>query len=188
MGQENLRPGLAPPLFGIGGYKNSGKTTLIAALIGELVSRGWRVGTIKHAHHDFDVDHPGKDSYLHRAAGASEVVLVSDRRVAHLRELKGADPPDLQALARGMGSVDLVLVEGWKSGTHPRLELRRVAVPAPPLAGHFPGVLLIVSEAVLEGEPVPVLDRANVPAIADFLLKALSLPPRRKIGPGQSSG
>ena len=145
-------PGESPPIFGIAGYKNSGKTPLIVELLRDLVARGWRVGTIKHAHDAFDIDHPGKDSYLHRAAGATEVIVASASRLAHIRELNDLSQPGLDELAGRMTGVDLVLVEGWKSGTHPRLELRRVATPAPAIAGTVPGILAIVSDAPLPEE------------------------------------
>jgi molybdopterin-guanine dinucleotide biosynthesis protein MobB len=141
----------------------------------DLVARGWRVGTVKHAHHEFDIDHPGKDSYLHRAAGAAEVVVASARRVAHIRELADADEPSLEQLVQQMQNVDLVIVEGWKSGTHPRLELRRAATPAAAIAGSSPGVLAIVSDTPLINELLPVLPRDNVPAIADFILATVGL-------------
>lgn len=186
LGQEGLnqrhdpsrkrRPPGPPLLFGIAGYKNSGKTTLIVDLIRNLVARGWRVGTIKHAHHDFDIDYPGKDSFLHRAAGATEVIVSSARRVAHIRELVDSDEPALDDLVQQMRDIDLVLVEGWKSGSHPRLELRRAAAPAAAVAGTAPGVLAIVSDAPLADEKLPVLLRENVPAIADFILASVGLP------------
>lgn len=174
---------LAVPTFGIAGYKNAGKTTLVVDLVRELKGRGWRVGTLKHAHHDFDIDQPGKDSYEHRAAGACEVIVASDRRVAHIRELdSAADEPGLAALVARMSHVDLVLVEGWKSGTHPRLELRREAAPAPRIANGAPGVVAIVSDVPLAGETLPVLRRSDVPAIADFILRTLALPEHRPAG------
>jgi molybdopterin-guanine dinucleotide biosynthesis protein MobB len=178
-GEDLINPPLLAPAFGIAGYKNSGKTTLIVELLRELKGRGWRVGTIKHAHHAFDIDHPGKDSYLHRAAGATEVIVASARRVAHIRELDDSEEPELNELLGRMGNVDLVLVEGWKSGDHARLELRRAAAPAPAFAGNVPGVLAIVSETPLQAEVIPVLPRANVSAIADFILDAVGLPRRR---------
>ena len=178
LGGKDLIDRPLPPAFGLAGYKNSGKTTLIVELLRELVGRGWRVGTIKHAHHAFDIDHPGKDSYLHRAAGATEVIVASARRVAHIRELDDAGEPELNELLGRLGTVDLVLVEGWKSGNHPRLELRRAAAPANATVERVPGVLAIVSETPLPAEVVPVLLRANVPAIADFILDAVGLPRR----------
>ena len=181
LGREDLIDGPLPPAFGIAGYKNSGKTTLIVELLRELVGRGWRVGTIKHAHHAFDIDHPGKDSFLHRTAGATEVIVASARRVAHIRELDDSGEPELSELLGRMGSLDLVLVEGWKSGNHPRLELRRAAAPATAIAGSVPGVLAIVSETPLPAEALPVLMRANVPVIADFILDAVGLTRRRNL-------
>lgn len=185
LGEEGLirtrqprRPSSPPRLFGIAGYKNAGKTTLIVDLIRDLVARGWRVATVKHAHHDFDTDQPGKDSWLHRAAGASEVLVVSERRVAHITELGGSPEPALPELVRRLGDVDLVLVEGWKSGDHPRLELRRADAPAPAIAGTAPGVLAIVSDRPVADASVPVFPRADVPAIADFVLDTLALPRR----------
>ena len=173
---ENTRRTVSPPcIFGVAGYKNSGKTALIVDLVRDLVARGWRVGTIKHAHHDFDIDHPGKDSFLHRAAGATEVVVASTRRVAHIRELAASDEPSLDELVQQMRDVDLVLVEGWKSGSHPRIELRRAAAPATAIAGTAPGVLAIVSDDPLANERLPVLQRENVPAIADFILASVGL-------------
>ncbi len=182
LGEEGLskaaprRPGAPPRLFGIAGFKNAGKTTLIVGLVRELVGRGWRVGTVKHAHHDFDIDHPGKDSHLHRAAGATEVIVASARRVAHIQELAGSPGPSLDELAGRMTGMDLVLVEGWKSGVHPRLELRRSAAPAAAIAGSATGVLAIVSDVPLPGEALPVLPRDDVPGIADFILHAVGLP------------
>ncbi|MBL8202264.1 MAG: molybdopterin-guanine dinucleotide biosynthesis protein B [Chromatiales bacterium] len=177
MSNSTRRPSGPPRLFGIAGYKNAGKTTLIVDLVRDLVARGWRVGTVKHAHHDFDIDHPGKDSHQHRSAGASEVIIASARRVAHIRELAGRPEPTLGELAGRMTGVDLVLAEGWKSGDHPRLELRRAAAPAPAIAGSAPGVLAIVSDAPLPGEYLPVLPRDDVPAIANFILRSVGLPP-----------
>ena len=171
-----MPPRESPRLVGIAGYKNSGKTTLVVELVRELVARGWNVGTLKHAHHDFDIDQPGKDSHRHREAGATEVIVASARRVAHIRELRGAPEPGVAELAARMTGMDLVLVEGWKSGTHPRLELRRSAAPAPSVADSSPGVVAIVSDVPLPGETLPVLDRGDVPAITDFILATVGLP------------
>ncbi|MEQ1802073.1 MAG: molybdopterin-guanine dinucleotide biosynthesis protein B [Gammaproteobacteria bacterium] len=182
MSNETPRRLQPPRPFGIAGYKNAGKTTLIVDLVRELVARGWNVGTVKHAHHDFDIDHPGKDSYLHRAAGATEVLVASARRVAHIQELGGRDEPTLDELLRRMSGTDLVLVEGWKSGSHPRLELRRAAAPAPAIASSAPGVVAIVSDVPLPGESLPVLARDDVTAIADFILLTVGL--RRSPGRG----
>lgn len=162
-------------VFGVAGYKNSGKTTLIVDLVRELTRRGWRVGTIKHAHHSFDIDHPGKDSYLHRTAGAAEVIVASASRWAHIRELADEPPASLDELLGHMGPLDLVLVEGWKHGTHPRLEIRRSDAPAPRLAGHDAAILAIVSDLPLPEESCPVLARGDVGLIADFVLQSVGL-------------
>jgi molybdopterin-guanine dinucleotide biosynthesis protein B len=160
-------------VFGIAGYKNAGKTTLIVDLVREFTRRGWRVGTIKHAHHSFDIDHPGKDSYLHREAGATEVIVASASRWAHIRELADQPPASLEELLSHMGPLDLVLVEGWKHGSHPRLELRRSESPAPRLTETDPAVLAVVSDIPLPDERCPVLLRNDVPAIAAFILHAV---------------
>jgi len=165
LGPETLK------IFGIAGFKNAGKTTLVVELIKELRSRNLRVATVKHAHHEFDIDHPGKDSHQHREAGAGEVIVASARRWAHIRELDDAPEPSLQELLGHLGEVDLVLVEGYKHGEHPRLELRRAGVDAPALAGEHPGICAIVADYAIEGAPVPVLPRENVAAIADFILE-----------------
>ena len=155
-------------LFGVAGFKNAGKTTLVVDLVAEFRRRGLRVATVKHAHHEFDIDHPGKDSYLHRQAGAEEVIVASARRWAHIRELRGEEPP-LAELLSHLGDVDLVLVEGYKHGPHPRLELRRDGSDAPRLAPDDPGIRLVVTDSGEQGGPVPVIGRADVSAIADFI-------------------
>ena len=115
-------------IFGLAGWSGSGKTTLLTALIPELVRRGVRVSTIKHAHHEFDIDRPGKDSWLHRQAGASEVMVASPRRFALMHELRGAPEPTLRELLARMAPADLVLVEGFKRAPHPKLEVHRSAI------------------------------------------------------------
>ncbi|NND37412.1 MAG: molybdopterin-guanine dinucleotide biosynthesis protein B [Gammaproteobacteria bacterium] len=158
-------------VFGIAGYKNSGKTTLIVELIAELTARGLRVATIKHAHHEFDIDHPGKDSYRHREAGATEVMVASRRRWAQVRELQGTVEPTLDELLNRLGPADIVLVEGYKYGDHPKLEIRRSALDHPPLAEESGNVCAVVSDAPIEGLSVPLLARDDVAAIADFILR-----------------
>jgi len=164
-------------VFGVAGYRNSGKTTLIVDLVRELTRRGWRVGTVKHAHHSFDIDHPGKDSYLHREAGAAEVIVASASRWAHIRELADAPPATLDELLAHMGPLDLVLVEGWKHGSHPRIEIRRSEAPAAPLAANDAAILAIVSDVPLPDESCRVLARSDVSLIADFVLQSVGLPP-----------
>ena len=161
-------------IFGIAGFKNAGKTTLIVELIRELNSRGLRIATVKHAHHEFDIDHPGKDSHQHRTAGAEEVIISSGRRWAHIRELGEAPEPSLDELLQHMGEPDLVLVEGYKHGKHPKLELRRAGHNVPELAATDSSVCLIVADLhgnTAKASDVPVLDRQNIRAIADGVLK-----------------
>ena len=131
-----------------------------------------RVATVKHAHHDFDIDHPGKDSYQHREAGAEEVIVASGRRWAHIRELGDHEEPSLDELLGHMQAVDIVLVEGYKHGTHPKLELRRQGYAAPELAADDDSILAIVADYPIKGAAVPVLARNDVAVIADFILSA----------------
>lgn len=157
-------------IFGIVGWKNSGKTTLVAALVREFCARGLRVSTVKHAHHAFDLDRPGKDSYQHRDAGAHEVLITSHGRWALLHELRGAPEPALAGLLQHMSPVDLVLVEGFKDEAHPKLEVRRRDSSGPPLADTDPHIMAIATDAAItpQGKPVFALD--DIVAIADFIL------------------
>ena len=156
-------------IFGIAGFKNAGKTTLIVELIGALRQRGLRIGTVKHAHHEFDIEYPGKDSYQHREAGAEEVIVASSRRWAHIRELGQVDEPPLTELLKQLGNLDIVLVEGYKHGAHPKLELRRAGNDAPTLAGQDSSVCAIVSDSVITDATVRVLLREDIVGIANFI-------------------
>jgi molybdopterin-guanine dinucleotide biosynthesis adapter protein len=156
-------------IFGLAGWSGSGKTTLLTALIPELVRRGVSVSTIKHAHHEFDVDKPGKDSWLHRQAGASEVMVASSRRFALMHELRDAPEPSLDALVARMAPVDLLLVEGFKRAPHPKLEVHRPSVGKPFLYPDDPHIVAVASDENL-GVPLPLLSLADISAIADFIL------------------
>ena len=156
-------------IFGLAGWSGSGKTTLLTALIPELVRRGVSVSTIKHAHHEFDVDKPGKDSWLHRQAGASEVMVASSRRFALMHELRDAPEPSLDALVARMAPVDLLLVEGFKHARHPKLEVHRPSVGKPFLYPDDPHIVAVASDENL-GVPLPLLSLADISAIADFIL------------------
>jgi len=156
-------------VFGLAGWSGSGKTTLLAILIPELVRRGIAVSTLKHAHHEFDVDQPGKDSYAHRAAGASEVMVSSSRRFALMHELRGAPEPTLDELLARMSPVDLILVEGFKEYPHIKLEIYRAALGKPLLCTEDRHVVAVASDAPVAGLPVPRLDLNDVGAIADFI-------------------
>lgn len=161
--------------FGLAGWSGSGKTTLMGRLLPELTGRGLRVSTVKHAHHDFDVDQPGKDSWQHRQAGATEVLVASGRRWALMHELRGAPEPGLIDLVRQMSAVDLLLVEGFKRHPLPKLEICRPSLGKAPLWPDDPSVLAIATNEPLPGDwrnwrPLPVLDLDAVAAIADFIL------------------
>jgi molybdopterin-guanine dinucleotide biosynthesis protein B len=161
-------------VFGFAGYSGSGKTTLIEQLIPLFVGRGLRVSLIKHAHHDFDVDQPGKDSFRHRAAGASEVLLSSGRRWALIHELRGErEPPLAQHLAR-FSPCDLVLVEGFKREDIPKLEVHRAATGKPLLHPEDPRIVAVAADTPLPG-PVRQLDINRPDRVADFILHYLGL-------------
>lgn len=161
-------------IIGIAGWKNSGKTTLTERLVSELVARGWRVSTIKHAHHDADIDHEGTDSFRHRQAGAGEVLLATGRRWALMHELRGADEPSLAELVARLSPCDLVLVEGFKGGDHPKIETRRLdgkdRTPLPPSAN----VVAIAADHPIADALLPVFALDDVAAIADFVEKTIS--------------
>lgn len=164
-------------VLGITGWSGSGKTTLLTKLIPVLVSRGQRVATLKHAHHAFDVDQPGKDSYEHRKAGASEVLISSARRWVLMHENRDAPEPRLADLLRRLSPCDLVLIEGFKGEAHPKLEIFRAIVGKPALHPEDPQVLGVATDAPLPGLPLPRLDLNDVEAIADFVLaRAVPLP------------
>jgi molybdopterin-guanine dinucleotide biosynthesis protein MobB len=156
-------------IFGLAGWSGSGKTTLLTTLIPELVRRGVRVSTIKHAHHEFDIDQPGKDSWLHRQAGASEVMVASSRRFALMHELREAPEPSLAELVTRMVPVDLLLVEGFKRDSHPKLEVHRPSVGKPFLYPEDPHILAIASDEAL-AVPLPLLPLDDAAVIADFIL------------------
>ena len=177
------------PIYGIVGRKDSGKTHLIVRLVRAATARGLRVATIKHAHHSFDIDHPGKDSYLHREAGASEVLVASAQRWALVNELRGAPEPSLDDLLAHLAPCDLVLVEGFKSGSHPKLEVYRSSCGQSPLA---PDDATIEAQAVDAATVTPATDRvARLPlddteAVLDFILgRAWPAPRRGPVAPGK---
>lgn len=158
------------PVFGITGFKNAGKTTLVERLVSELSGRGLVVSTVKHAHHAFDVDHEGRDSYRHRTAGAREVAVVSRNRWALMHELRGADEPTLDDTLGRLSPCDLVIVEGFKRDRHPKIEVRRSGLDHPRLAENDETVVAIASDMVIDGAPVPVIDMNDIGAVADFVL------------------
>ena len=157
-------------IFGLAGWSGSGKTTLMAALIPELVSRGITVSTLKHAHHAFDVDQPGKDSWRHRQAGAQEVMISSENRWALMHELRGAPEPAFEELVRRMSPVDLLLVEGFKRHPHPKIEVYRRSLGKPLLHPEDPSVVAIASDEMLPGLTLPWLPLSDAGAVAAFIL------------------
>ena len=161
-------------IFGITGWKNSGKTTLTERLVTEICSRGFSVSTIKHAHHSVDIDQPGKDSFRHRAAGAGEVLLASGHRWAIMHELRGAAEPTVDELLAKLSPVDLVLIEGFKRNGHAKVEAS-VRPDRPLIALEDPSIKAVAAGHELPALGVPVLDINNVKAIADFILGEVGL-------------
>jgi molybdopterin-guanine dinucleotide biosynthesis protein B len=159
----------AQRILGLAGWSGSGKTTLVCKLIPALIARGYRVSTLKHAHHAFDVDTPGKDSYEHRAAGASEVLVSSANRWALMHEHRGAPEPTAAELVARMSPVDLVIVEGFKREAHDKIEVYRRSVGKPLLAGEDPRVVAVASDGPVRETDRPLLDLNDVDAIADFV-------------------
>lgn len=167
-----------PALFCISGYKNVGKTTLTERLVHEITSRGLVVSTIKHAHHRVDIDQDGRDSYRHREAGAREVALVSGARWALMHELRGEPEPPLSDILSRLSPCDLVLVEGYKQDSHPKIEVRRSGVDRPPLADGDESVVAIACDHDIPGTQLPVFHLDDITEMADFVLDHVGLEPR----------
>ena len=162
-------------VIGIAGWSGVGKTTLLTRVIPCLTARGVRTSTIKHAHHAFDVDQPGKDSHAHREAGATEVLVSSANRFALMHELRGDREWTLDALLEKLSPVDLVLVEGFKTQAHPKLEVFRAAVKKPPLHPEDENIVAIASDSPMDAK-VPVVSLDDIEAVSDILVaKALPL-------------
>lgn len=157
-------------IIGLAGWSGSGKTTLIKKAIPCLIGRGLKVSTLKHAHHGFDLDQPGKDSFFHRAAGATEVAVSSAKRFAILHELREEAEWDLPALVAKMSPVDLVLVEGYKRDPFPKLEIHRVANGKSLIHPEDPHIVAIASDVPLPQARVPVIDLDDIEGIADLLM------------------
>lgn len=159
-------------VLGITGWSGSGKTTLLVKLIPLLVDRGLRVATLKHAHHAFDVDLPGKDSFEHRKAGASEVIVSSPRRWAQIHEIGEAREATLAEHLQRLSPCDLVLVEGYKSEQHSKLEVFREAPGKSPLYSRVPRIVALASDRPLSGLPIPNVDLNDVAAVADVVVRS----------------
>src|SRR5882757_5257968 len=157
-------------IIGLAGWSGSGKTTLLVKVIPRLVARGLTVSTLKHAHHDFDIDQPGKDSHSHRMAGATEVLIGSANRWALMHELRGDAEPTLGALLEKLAPVDLVLVEGYKRERHPKLEVYRAAVGKPLLYPQDSAIVAVASDQPLQAT-VPTVDLDDINRVADTLIR-----------------
>lgn len=165
-------------VFGVTGWKNSGKTALTVRLVAAFAERGLKVATVKHAHHSFDIDQPGTDSFRHRQAGAMETVIVSSRRWAQMHELAtGEQEPSLATVLARISPCDLVLVEGYKNEAHPKIECRRKeARDQTPLAGSLPGIVAIASDgADPQDAGLPFFFLDDIPSIAGFILSHLGM-------------
>ncbi|MGQ2907197.1 MAG: molybdopterin-guanine dinucleotide biosynthesis protein B [Aliihoeflea sp.] len=163
-------------VIGITGWKNSGKTTLTERLVAEFVARGRKVSTIKHAHHAFDIDQPGTDSFRHREAGAGEVAIVSGDRWALMHELRGESQPSLDDVLARLSPCDLVIVEGYKREGHLKIETRRrEAKDTRPLSADDPNIVAVASDHALPEETLPVFPIDDIAAMADFITSRLGL-------------
>ena len=157
-------------VIGLAGWSGAGKTTLVTKLVPRLVARGLEVSTIKHAHHSFDLDQPGKDSHSHRLAGATEVLVSSSARWALLHELRGAAEMRLEDLIGKLTPVDLIIIEGFKRASHPKLEVYREAIGKPPLYGHDPKIVAVAADVTLPSAQIPVLAIDDVEGIVEVIL------------------
>ncbi|WP_026380685.1 molybdopterin-guanine dinucleotide biosynthesis protein B [Afifella pfennigii] len=164
------------PVFGITGWKNSGKTTLVARLVAEFCARGLSVSTVKHAHHAFDVDQEGTDSFRHREAGAREVMLVSSYRWALMHELAGEEEPPLAEIVARLSPCDLILIEGYKRERHFKIEVRRgEGKSGQALAASDPTILAVAADHDAQTGGLPLFDLNDIAGIADFIADRLAL-------------
>ena len=161
-------------IYGVTGWKNAGKTGLMERLVAEITSCGLSVSTIKHAHHSFDVDHPGKDSHRHRVAGAHEVLLASKNRIALMQELRDHEEPELSHLLTRLSPVDLVLIEGYKRDRHPKIEAHRAVTGQPLIAPGDDTIRAVASDVPLTLDR-PVFGLDDTIALADFVLREVGL-------------
>lgn len=173
LAERLLAPVSRFPIWGVTGWKNSGKTTLMERLVADLTARGLRIATVKHAHHAAEIDHPGRDSHRHREAGASQVILSTPVRWALVGELRGAETPGLPELIAHLDPCDLVLVEGWKAEGHPKIEVHRPSTGHRLMAPGNPTIRAVASDAALPGISVPVLDLNKPASVAEFILRTL---------------
>ncbi|MGZ5920219.1 MAG: molybdopterin-guanine dinucleotide biosynthesis protein B [Rhizomicrobium sp.] len=163
-------------ILGIVGWKNSGKTTLVEALVREMTGRGLQISTVKHAHHAFDIDVPGKDSHRHRVAGAQEVIVTSGQRWALMHELRGSPESSLDELLSKLAPCDLVLVEGFKHGGHPKIEVARFVRDEGLIADQDDAVIAVATDNVVFAGRHPALPLNDAAAIIDFIGAHFGLP------------
>ena len=166
-------------VIGVAGFKNSGKTTLVEKLVRRFAEKGYRISTVKHAHHSFDIDHEGRDSFRHRKAGASQVAVISRERTAIIHELRGAEPPSLNQVLAQLEPCDLVIIEGYKRDSHDKIEVRDLSLSHPVLAGHDPTIVAIAATSPIENAPVPVFGRDDVEALCQFIISHCGLEKKR---------
>lgn len=166
-------------VLGLAGWSGAGKTTLIEQLLPALIGRGLSISTIKHAHHTFDIDRPGKDSFRHRAAGAREVVVTSEARFALMHEHRGAPEPTLDQLLAKLEPVDLVLVEGFRGGTHEKIEVYRESLGKPLLAREDRHIVAVAAEPLPQGITQPCFPLADIAALTNFIIARVGNADRR---------
>jgi molybdopterin-guanine dinucleotide biosynthesis adapter protein len=162
-------------IIGVAGFKNSGKTTLVEKLVRDLTAQGYRISTVKHAHHSFDIDHEGRDSFRHRKAGASQVAVISKERTAIIHELRGEDAPSLQQVLSHLQPCDLVIVEGYKRDSHDKIEVRNIELNHPKLAGSDPTVVALAANGVVDDMSVPSYHRDDLTGLAEFIIQHCKL-------------
>lgn len=168
-------------IFGFAGWSGSGKTTLVKAVIPALIAQGLKVSTIKHTHHNFDIDKPGKDSFEHRVAGAHEVVITGAARWALLHENRGEPEPGIETMLARMSEVDLVLIEGFKSYSHPKMEVFRPEVGKPMICADDTSIVAVASTISLD-VTIPQIELDDIEAVADFVINFCKLPAERRNG------
>ncbi len=166
-------------VIGVCGFKNSGKTTLVERLVRHLTGLGYRISTVKHAHHDFDIDQEGRDSFRHRKAGASEVAVVSQKRLAVLSEFGDQREPPLADVLERLKPCDLVIIEGYKRDAHDKIEVRNLDLAHPELARGDPTIVAIAASGTVENAPVPAFGRDDVAELALFIIRHMKLEPIR---------
>ena len=166
------------PVLGFAAYSGTGKTTLLVKLLPLLKEKGLRVAMIKHAHHDFDIDEPGKDSYELRKAGAEQILIASDYRRAFIKEMPGADEPQLKDLINSLDldEIDLVLVEGFRHLPFPKIELHRISMGNDLLFHEDKNIIALASDEHIKNDDIPQLDINNAMGVADFVQDWIKTP------------